>query len=212
MISTKNLVLLPDTEKLKAACKSMSVLDAILCQDWTYRYYSYNSEWSEDEEFCEMRNGEGQQLLILFKQEGVVINGFSADATAVDKNKLTAVLPDIFHEFIFGEPVHSAGTTFCIWKQGNEEWKSGFEPAEDDHSTELLTAFDGKPETYQQWATAYYQGSYVDSGIPLATVSGIFDQEPLTEEMVLSLVDVLEDWELLKEDLSEISYSHYLKH
>jgi hypothetical protein len=88
MISTKKLQLLPDTGKLRAACKSMSVLDSILCQDWTYRYYSYNSEWAEAEEFCEMRNGEGGQLLILFCEEGTVINGFSVEAAETDKTEL----------------------------------------------------------------------------------------------------------------------------
>lgn len=188
----------------------MAVLDAILCQDWTYRYYSYNSEWSEEEEFFEMRNGEGDQLLILFRKEGTVINGFSIDAEQEKKEKLTAQLPAVFHEFIFGEPVNSTGTTFCVWKLEGEDWKTGTISENDDHSEELLTALDGKPGTYAVWATDYFKGHYKETGIPIDVVTRIYSHEPLTEDMVLSIIDQTQDWELLKEDLTEISYPYHI--
>lgn len=210
MIATKNLLLLPDSEKLKKACKAMAVLDAILCQDWVYRYFSYNSDWSDKEEFFEMRNGEGDQLLILFREEGTVINGFAQEAEPADKEKLSEQLPAAFHEFMFGEPVHSAGTTFCVWKNGEEQWATDIVPVSDDHSEELLSALDGEPATYVKWATDYFKGSYKASGIPMDIVSRIFDHEPLTKELVLSVVDELEDWEQLVEDLIEISYPYHI--
>lgn len=210
MISTKELQLLPDSSKLREICRAMAVLDAILCQDWVYRYYSYNSDWSADEEFFEMRNGEGDQLLVLFNNEGTVINGFSAETEQGEKEQLTRELPEIFHEFIFGEPVHSAGTTFCLWKTHDQEWKTGINTEEGNHSEEMLSPLDGNPETYVKWAADYFKGSYHTDGIPLDTVTRIYNQEPLTREMVLSLVDNLEDWEQLTDDLSEISYPHHL--
>lgn len=212
MISTKELQLLPDHKNLRAACKAMSVLDAILCQDWVYRYHSYNSEWSEGEEFFEMRNGEGDQLLILFKEEGTAINGYFAEAEQGEKAGLTLGLPEVFHEFLFGEPVHSAGTTFAVWKTGNLDWQTGTPAVSDDHSEELLSPLDGKPETYIKWAMDYFKGSYNQKGIPLDTVTRIFNQETLTKEMVLSIVTELEDWEQLKEDLVEISFPYHISH
>lgn len=210
MISTKNLQGLPDRKKLQDSCKAMSVLDAMLSQDWTYRYSSYNSEWSDDEEFYEMRNGEGDQVLILFRTEGVVINGYMSEAEPGDKLKLTTGLPQVYHEFIFGEPVSSAGTTFCIWTNADGKWTTGIHGEEDDRSEELLSLLDGNPETYTSWATAYFQGSYRESGIPLDTVSRIFDQEPLSDTLILSVIDELEDKEQLIEDLIEISYPYHL--
>jgi hypothetical protein len=210
MISTTQLQLLPGNEKLRDTCKAMAVLDAIFCQDWVYRYYSYNSEWSEGEEFFEMRNGEGGQLLILFKNEGTVINGFSLDAELADKTPLTHQLPGIFHEFIYGEPVNSAGTTFCIWKSGDQDWATGIAAENNDHSEELLSPLDGKPETYVKWATDYFKGSYKETGISADMVSRIYNQETLTREMVLTLVPQLEDWEQLIEDLEEISYPYHI--
>lgn len=188
----------------------MAVLDAVLCQDWTYRYHSYNHDWAPDEEFFEMRNGEGDQLLILFKAEGTVINGYFAEAEQDDKARLTDQLPEVFHEFMFGEPVLSAGTTFCVWKLGEQEWKAGQLAAHDDHSEELLSPLDGHPSTYLTWATAYFKDSYTASGINLTTVTQIYAQESLTREMVMTLVDELEDWPQLIDDLEEISYPHHI--
>lgn len=187
----------------------MAVLDAIFCQNWIYRYYSYNSSWSEDEEFFEMRNGEGGQVLILFKREGTVINGFSTNVLPADKEKLTLGLPEVFHEFIFGEPVNSAGTTFCLWQLDGEDWKTGTIGEGNDDSEELLSALDGKPESYVTWATHYFEGNYKTSGIPVSVVAEIFSNTELNSSVVFSLVDDLEDWELFYEDLDEISYPYH---
>lgn len=211
MISTKELQLLPDSNKLKETCKAMAVLDAILCQDWVYRYYSYNSEWSETEEFFEMRNGQGEQLLILFRAEGTVINGFSADAEPCIKAQLTDQLPEVFHEFIFGEPVHSAGTTFCVWKLGDQDWTTALPAAAQEISEELLSPLDGSPLTYVNWATDYFKGSYPETGIPLEIVTQIYNQQPLTRDLVNQLTAAeLQDWEQLEEDLVEISYPYHI--
>ncbi|MDF1698687.1 MAG: hypothetical protein P1U56_22735 [Saprospiraceae bacterium] len=35
-------------------------MEAIISPEWEYRYYSYQKDWSEIEEFCEMRNGHGR--------------------------------------------------------------------------------------------------------------------------------------------------------
>jgi len=208
MITTKNTAGLPGREKLQATCKAMAVLDAILSQEWEYRYYSYNSAWSENEAFFEMRDGQGDQMLVLFREEGCVINGFSAAAATGNKEKLTTGLPPVFNEFIFGEPVNSIGTTFCIWNTTGV-WQTGILPDEDDLSGELLSLFDGKPESYVKWASVYFEGNYRQNGIPLETVTRIYNQEPLSKTMVLSLVDDLVDWEQLEEDLLEISYPYH---
>lgn len=210
MISTNELQLLPDGRQLQTACKAMAVLDAILSQDWVYRYHSYNCAWSDEEEFFEMRNGEGDQLLILFTARGVVINGLSSAAELVQKDEVTGGLPEIFHEFMFGEPVNSAGTTFCVWKLIEGQWSTGKPAADHDHSEELLSPLDGKPETYLHWALNYFKGNYKESGIPPELVTAVYKGELLTKRMVLSVVEEPYDWDLLKEDLEEISYPYHI--
>ncbi len=206
MISTSNYSSLPDKLHLQKICKAISVLDAILSPEWEYRYYSYQSKWSDNEEFCEMRNGQGDHMLILFRKEGCVINGMTHEYYPRDKSKLTKGLPEFYNEFIFGEPVNSIGTTFCLWTVENSKWKIGELENFDDGSGEMLEIFDSNPQTYISWATDYYEGGFKVSEHTFEVVSNIYRENVLTKKMVLSLINNLEDWDKLKEDLKEINF------
>lgn len=211
MISTKNFSSLPNKNKLQQICKAISVLDAIICQEWEYRYYSYNSKWGEGEEFCEMRNGSGDLMNILFVDDKCVISGFAHEYQNNEKKEVTKSLPEIYTEFIFGEPVKSYGTTFCLWLNENNEWQTGNIKDYNDNSEEMLEIFDSNPQTYINWASEYFEESYKETGIPLETVTKIYEGETLTKEMILSIVNEIEDWELLESDLKEINYPYNFK-
>ncbi|MCW3070782.1 MAG: hypothetical protein JWO44_672 [Bacteroidetes bacterium] len=206
MISTKNYSSLPDRRSLEAICKAISVLDAIMSQEWEHRYYSFNSKWDANERCFQMRNGSGDEMHILFREDGCVINGFAHEYEQQDKTKLTDNLPAVFTDFIFGEPVKSIGTTFCLWSTELKNWQTGHLENVEDNSDEMLAIFDGEPQTYIDWARDYFEESYKESGIPLETVTKVYKGEPLTREMVLSVVEELEDWDQLVEDLAEINY------
>lgn len=213
MISTLDLSALPAYKSLRQISKAISVLDAIICPEWEYRYYSYDANWAKGEEFLGMRNGEGDQMLILFRENGCVINGFAHELfdpenEGVNKQRLTEGLPEIFNEFIFEEPVKSVGTTFCIWTTTSKTWLTGQTNATDDGSEEMLAIFDGNPQTYVDWATVYFEESYKESGIPLAIVKQIYEGKKLTKDMVLSLVNEVEDWDQLEADLQEIDFPY----
>jgi len=208
MISTKDYSLLPGCKSLEKVCKAISVLDAILSQEWEYRYYSFNSAWDANERCLQMRNGSGDEMLVLFREDGCVINGFAHEYQQQDKAKLTRQLPIIFNQFIFGEPVKSIGTTFCLWTTELKNWQVGELKDVDDNSAGMLSIFDGNPQTYVDWATDYFEGSYKETGISLETATNIYNGHTLTKEMVLSMVDELEDWEQLENDLKEIDYPY----
>lgn len=214
MISTANIQDLPAIASVQQICKATAVLDAIICPDWEYRYYSYDKKWSKTEECFQTNNGEGDEMHILFSKDGCVINGFAHelydfDAKLPAKEKLTKDLPAVFDSFINGEPVQSIGTTFCIWSTGSE-WEQGELEHNEDGSDEMLDIMDGNPQTYIDWASEYFVESYKESGIPLETVTSIYNGETLTKEMVLSIVHDVEDWKQLKKDLKEIGYPHSL--
>jgi hypothetical protein len=208
MISTRDYSLLPDRNALQSICRAISVLDAIISPEWEYRYYSYNNKWAENEEFFEMRNGSGDQMLILFRQDGCVINGFAHEFEQQYKEKLTQNLPEIFNEFIFGEPIKSIGTTFCLWSIEQKKWQVGQIKSFKDNSEKMLNIFDGNPQTYIDWASGYFEESYKESGISLETVEKIYSGKTLTKQMVLTIVDELDDWEQLESDLIEIGYPY----
>jgi hypothetical protein len=207
MISTQNLETFPDRQNLYKICKSISVLDAIFAKDWLDRYYSFNCKWSDTEEFCEMRNGEGDQVLILFQTNGCVINGMTHEYYPKDKSKLVFGLPHKYHDFIFGEPVNSIGTTFCIWTNTNSKLAVGEIANFNDGSSKVLNIFDGNPQTYFNWATDYFEIEFQDDNSALNTIKQIYQGEPLTRSMVYSLNKNFEHWQQLSDDLKAINYA-----
>ncbi len=209
MISTQDYTALPDAASLQRLCKALAVLDALNSPEWEYRYYSYNAAWSADEECFEMRDGEGDQMLVLFRPEGCVINGFLHEYDQPDKGQVTRGLPEAFDEFMFGEPVNSIGTTFCLWHTAAHGWQTGVvEAAEENGSEELLYIFDGQPATYTAWAEEYYDEDETKQPLDRATVAAIYQGETLTKAMALALVGDVEDWPHLEADLQEINYPY----
>lgn len=245
-LSTENLNLLPNPTELQRICKSISTLEAIISPDWEYRYYSYQKDWSATEECCEMRNGQGDQMLIVFSSDGTCINGFAHDSEMNGwenipiKEKKTFIeklfgskkeqtteliqefskgvideLPEVFKEFVFGEPIKSIGTTFCIWQnETDKEWKTGKVelPKNEykDGSTDLLQLLDGNPKTYKSWAEEYYEEEFEENELRLEIVQKIYNGTIITKELVKEMNPELEDFEKLKSDLDEIGYRNEL--
>ncbi len=244
-ISTKNLSKIPDIESLKKLCKALATLDAIICREWEFRYYSYDKNWdkTKGEEYFEMRDGEGDEFQILFCTDGCVINGQAHESemcnwTEIEikpisfKQKITNILgrketelvqtiwkgvvdnlPIEFHEFIFGEPIKSKGTTFCIWRLMNDnEWNIGnIEFPKDkygDGSEDLIYILDNDPKTYRKWALEYFEERFEEHKLKLEYVQYIYDNKPLTEEIVLKINPSLDDFENLKKELDEIGYEY----
>jgi hypothetical protein len=199
---------LPAAADLQRLAKALAALDAINSPDWEYRYYSYNAEWSENEQVLEMRDGEGDQMLVLFRPEGCVINGFLHEYDQPDLKQVTRGLPAAFDDFMFGEPVASIGTTFCLWYTPAHGWQHGIVENEDDGSEELLELFDSQPATYADWANEYYLDDTDRRLIAPDAVAAVYRHEPLTKEKVLAINEETTDWTMLAADLQEIGYPY----
>ena len=208
MISTQDFSSLPDAAALKTLCKALAALDAINSQEWEYRYYSYDANWAEGEEALLMRDGQGDEMQILFRSEGCVINGLMHEYNQPDKAQVTRGLPECFDEFMFGEPVNSIGTTFCLWFTPAHGWQTGVLASEEDGSEELLYIFDGNPETYTEWADEYYGDETDRPPLDVAAVAQVYQGTTLTKELVLSIMAEVEDWPQLAEDLQAIDYPY----
>ncbi|WP_324671867.1 hypothetical protein [Hymenobacter sp. GOD-10R] len=208
MLSTLTHTALPDQAKLQAICKAVAVLDALNSPEYEYRYYSYNKDWAEGEEVFEMQDGEGDQMLILFRAQGCVINGYAFEYEETDKRQLTRGLPDVFDEFIFGEPVNSIGTTFCIWYTPKDKWQIGQLEIDEDGSENFLDIFDGNPQTYIDWASEYYDEDQEKPAPSLEAVTSVYQGKTLIKELALAIVPHVEDWQQLEKDLQEIGYPY----
>lgn len=235
-ISSQNLAALPDIAELRRRCQALAALEAIICPEWEDRYYSYNAFWDEatGEELASMRNGEGDEWLILFNAAGAIINGFAVDSEMNGWHDVTlengdietqqeicagviASVPAVFQSFLETEPIPSTGTTFCIWRLTNDTaWQIGDidfdqyrDPYQDDEAppdgSQILSILDGRPETYLEFAQDYYERCFT-----LAAINEVFQQRAVDRELALNLNPELADWDALAAELDEIGYPHSL--
>ena len=195
-------------EALRRLCQSLAALDALNSPEPEYRYYTFNPAWDESEELFEMADGEGDQLLVLFRAAGCCLNGFLHEYDQPDKAQVTRGLPDAFDEFMFGEPVSSIGTTFCQWHTPAHGWQAGLVEEEEDESDELLYIFDNQPATYAEWATEYYLDETDRAPITTTAVAAVYRHEPLTKMLALAINNELTDWPQLAADLTAIGYPY----
>src|SRR5215475_12894352 len=95
-ISTRDLHLLPDVDRLRTLLQSVAMLDAILSPKWEYRYYSFNSHWSSGEQMGSMRDGCGDDLFALFNATGCFLKGFAHAAPMRDWPGVLELVPAEF--------------------------------------------------------------------------------------------------------------------
>ena len=215
MISTRDLSQLPDVDGLRRTLQSMAMLDAILCPEWQYRYYSFNAAWTAGEQMGSMRNGSGDDFFAHFSTAGCWLNGFAHeyplslyrdDGTKRVWPGILDTVPDEFASSLREPAFDVENVTFCIWRRHTDRvWQVGPVPFPPDHpapdgSEYLLSPLDGRPETYRAWASDYY-----DREVESTAVRHVYHYQPLTAEVVgrlncdLTLAD-------LANDIAEIGY------
>ncbi|VEL96903.1 hypothetical protein ALT761_01896 [Alteromonas sp. 76-1] len=79
-ISTKNLNSMPEVLALKKLLQSLAMLDAIMSPEWDERFYSFNSNWGDNEQMGSMKNGCGDDFFVLFNQDGCFVKGFDHES------------------------------------------------------------------------------------------------------------------------------------
>ena len=214
MISTRDLSALPDIDSLRRTLQAMALLDAILCPEWEGRYYSFNAAWAGSQQMGSLRNGSGDELFVHFGPAGCWLKGFAHESPMspyreAPPHPWPGVLEAVPAEFAdcLREPAFSiADVTFCVWRrQADRGWQLGpvaFPPGQPDPdgSELLMSALDGRPESYRDWATEYYE-----QDVSLAAVRHVYLHRPLTRALVARLNPDL-SLDDLAEDVEEIGY------
>lgn len=210
MISTKDLSCMLGIDDLRRVCKGISALEILMSKEWDMRYYSYNPNWGDDEEVFEMRDGSEQHMLILFSPNGCVISGIDGECYDWERGipkieDITDGLPKVFHEFMYGEPVKSLKSTFCIWTRNGAAWSTGNIGDRDDGSEDMLDILDGTPQKYADFCKWYYEIE-----IPLNIVEKVYSKTTLTLEMFKLLNSERDDIDTIRAELCEIGYPNTL--
>lgn len=197
--------LLPSIASTRRVAQSLAMLDAILCPEWEYRYYSFNSRWGPDQEMGSMRNGSGDDWFLLLDAAGVALKGF-AHELASDEGLASEVqrqVPASFGSFL-NEPAFSMeNVTFCYWREVSDDaWSKVRGAMTDDGSDEMLARLVEGPEGYQEWAEEYFEVP-----VDLAAVRAIFAHEPITRSIVAAL-NPESDLSQVRTDAVEIGFPH----
>ncbi|MEM7433317.1 MAG: hypothetical protein AAF351_15450, partial [Pseudomonadota bacterium] len=169
-ISTRNLAALTNAPALEQLLKAYALLDAILCPEWEYRYYSFDQLWADGERMGSMRNGQGDHFFALFTDSGCFLKGFDHESPMSPWTRTNDTLceglfdgvPQCFAAAASEPAFDIPNTTFCIWQENSaEQWQHAdidfAEGSDPDGSEWLLSMLDGKPQTYVSWATDYYE-------------------------------------------------------
>jgi hypothetical protein len=213
---------LPEITVVRAVSQSIAVLDATLCRDWQYRYFSFDSRWAPGEELASMRNGSGDEYSIVFTAAGVFVRGFNHESpmspygleperpwpgfvdSVPPEFAAQVTEPAFAHHFPHGVV---PAVTACLWRQpGDERWHAGTiafpegyaDPDGANWMFEVLA--DGTPESYCRHA-----GDYFGQPINAEAVRQVYAHTPLTDELVAVLnpdVSVAD----LAEELATIAY------
>jgi hypothetical protein len=189
---------LPPPRDLERICKGIAALDAMLCEEWQDRYYSFNHAWSSTshQRMASMRNGHGDEWFIVFEPAGVFMKAFwheypHEDVTKIYSGLTTKLLPQL------EEPAFSMQyVTFGGWHDGTS-WtlRGNAEPMQEE-----LAILTGDPEKYRAFAAGYFE-----LDVPLDAIARVLAGEPLDANLVARIgsTRTLAD---LKDDLAEIAY------
>ena len=161
------------------------MLDAILCPEWQYRHFSFNSGWAPGMEMASMRSGSGDDWFLLFDSVGAALKGFAhelASDSAFGPN-IQAEVPREFSAFL-SEPAFSLqDATFCFWRKADETtWNKVQSSLSDDGAADMLALLVTGPSGYVAWAESYFEVA-----VDHQAVRAVFDHVPLSESIIFTL-------------------------
>ncbi len=182
---------------LKKCLHAMAVLDAVM-QAKEQAWLRLVNVSSVGKEYAfEIDNGSGDDLVVIFTENGTLIKGFDHES---EYNQFAAdEWDDAFFEYTFSNlPEEFAelldedgrdNTTFCMWCMDdtdmwvqNEQEINDEEEDDDGGKSFLLQYICKTPDEWCDWAKDYYE-----TEIASDVVKKVYNGEPLTDEDVVKL-------------------------
>lgn len=207
MLSTTNLGALPDVPNLIRIMQSLATLDAILCEDWEYRYFSFDNDWSPGEKLGSMQNGQGDEIVAAFSTSGCWLMGIAHEAEirrAKIRDRLFEGVPPEFIKYVSEPAFDIVYASFCIWRRTIDiTWQRtplSLPSVDFDGSPWLLKYLDGSPQSYCAWARVYYELE-----VSLSAARLVFDHHPI-DTSLLNEFHCSRDLSEICDDLKKIGY------
>jgi hypothetical protein len=189
---------LPPPAQLETICKGLAALDAILCDDWECRCYSFDAKWDPAgrERMASMRSGSGDEWFLLFAGDLAFLKMFWHERPHQDPSAVYAGLPAAL-ESQLSEPAFSMDeVTVGGWYDG-VSWTLRGDTDPVSHELAMLT---GSAELYCNHAR-----EYLELEVPEDAVANVLAGMPLDEALLGKLGSTRTLTELAG-DLEELGY------
>ena len=177
--------------ELERYLKAMAILDIAMIskEDAWLRLVSFSKK--EKASFYIFDNGSGDNLLVMFTENGVLLKGFDHENElnqfAADEwdnsffEHIFAGLPEEFEEFL--DEGDRENTTFCMWCMDDTDiWIQNEVDNNDGGKGFLLRYIHKTPKEWSEWAKDYYEAEFKQE-----VVQKIYNEETLTEEDIVKL-------------------------
>ena len=185
-------------ENLTNKIKCLALLDAIVEPEWEYRYFSYDSNWSDIEEMGSMRDGCGGTWFLWTSGD---LAGYKCvspeDGLMKDLEEAKLKAPEAYEPFIT-EPAFSMDHATSIWYLEDCKWTKYGKKVEWIIDLETISSW-GAGE-YVSWATDYYEHE-----IDLAAAEEVFSKG--FSEKTAKRLNKERDISELKKEISEIGFN-----
>ena len=196
--------ILPSVEEFRARSRGAALLEAIVCPEWQYRYFSYNCAWAPGEQLGSLRNGSGAHHFALFTNDGCFLKGFDPESPRdphIQMRMIEGVDASLAHALT--EPAFDMkNLTYCFWRNRTDlQWRTGFP----DVSTSAQASIGylpllSTPQLFVDWVADYHEVL-----LPASVVARVFANEPLSIDL-LELFPGDRSIEGLDDDVNEIGY------
>ncbi|WP_426115898.1 hypothetical protein [Massilia sp. PWRC2] len=183
---------LPPPRLLAQRAMALALLDAILCPEVEYRYFSYDPAFAAGQHVAAMRNGEGDHWYLHLSGAGAIIKGHvhalpRADARAMAL-QAQRMVPGEFAALLHDATFMMDTVSFCYWQRLEDAvWCQLAHPdARQQHrydgSQDYLSILLAPASCYYEYATDYFECEP-----PLASIEHLYAHAPLTAAIVRSL-------------------------
>ena len=107
------------TPELRRRCQAIAMLDAIASPEWEGRRYSWNPSWDDGEQVLEGRDGQGDSLLILFRDESLAINAEDYFDDSLNYTRAASAVVSLIYDFtpLTRDMVLALSPDFDDWDQ-----------------------------------------------------------------------------------------------
>jgi hypothetical protein len=189
---------LPPPAELERITRGLATLDAILCEDWEMRYYSFDRTWGQAERLASMRDGEGDEWFLLFTKAGAFLKGLAHEHPPGKVEAIYKGLPAKLRGWLDEPAFTMEDTSYGGWY--DKAWVIRGAPKLKKVMAEHLGVLGGDPKRYKAHAKAYFE---VD--VPLDAIAHVLAGKPLDQALV-KRIGGERTLRAMKKDLAEIGY------